>query len=1289
MEKLGLIGSSFHAPPTPTSPESDPALPVQSDEHDYQITEPTLPRAKGRASKGGRQPKSANKAPSGKVKESATTVAARRLHNTREMDDEIDEEAFKDFDYRLDNLEEWTAERCAELEDRYWKSLMNNNPMYGADMPGSLFDDDTKVWNVAKLPNLLDLLNAPIPGVNTAYLYLGMWKATFAWHLEDVDLYSINYIHFGAPKQWYSIPQADAPRFEAAMREFFPAAKQCDQFLRHKTSLVSPALLKSKYNIKVNKVIHREGQFVITFPIGYHSGYNLGYNCAESVNFATESWLPYGKKSKKCECEEDSVFIDVDWFIRRANGEPTPEYEEIEVELSDDEDDGLAVDLPTPPDSDRGHVKSQRKRKRGLSTKDEKANKRPKVVKIKVKKNVPCCLCPNDFACDDLLPVYGKDNQRAHRRCALYTPETWIAEKEGKEVVCNVDNISKDRLELKCNHCRQKRGSCIQCSSAKCTRAYHATCCAPAGVQVDIGDIVVWHDGVEYIDIGCDWRCRLHRTVRWARPSSNLSAGNRGIGTTQSREFGEYLKNLKIGDLIQWQLSYIEDIEAGVVEAPFNAEEDSIVVKALPGEYVFYDEDGLWALLIFDRSGRISVASTSILFVDTAKSCLQRPSSNALPLPEHLQGKIGSAAQEFGERKPSPGDEFMSTDHLKYNWAEFSVHAPPINLAQKAVNLAKEKQLWHFLGEKSTESKAQYTADPSVTRHDPQSNFLQSVEPPRHIMAPPPHPARRISLPASHPGVASRAHLAALDTIMGVDNDGSVEKARCHYLGLPPSPQVSLAFGGRVGPKVKRTSSQPYGSQSGSPDINEEGRNSPVSVNPENPPRATFERTPVRSEQLDSEQKPYEYKPKAAMPISDVGIDVDLQAVERQRQFQKHAAKQSRAYGNYNSWSQKSTGQEPVPEYNSNASSPSPYSSQLTHHRGNFASSCSPPTFQAGILFPCPNRAAASTSAGTRYRASNQCPDPVIHSPSWGYHPQGQAWQQGRLDCPLSADGVDLTAAYEEHQKLRDEHAEIEGNRAAANRLLTDTSGNRPRSSGYPFKPPEEIQAQREQREREEHHQRSRSSSLLVQHSLPPLESEHQFFRRSPPLQQPQPFVEPQQTSGGFIDPALTQIHPFTLTISTSFPLPTANASSTSIMTAVGGTMPTNEAYHGKKPLFDGSEARPDPKSFVHVGRSMKTPSLFPDGLGNDRPAPRQYLLWRVQGGKLARVAEYLIAEHTKRRGVYRSPYNTGGGVTLFGRSLTRIEGNEDGAHGLASRFYDGLSVAEMQAVDAERHERC
>lgn len=153
--------------------------------------------------KKGRQPKS---------------VSSRRKHNRGDAADYVDEEAFEGFDYRIHDNQDYTAERCEELETAYWKSLMYNNPIYGADMPGSLFEDKVESWNVAKLPNLLDVLGQKVPGVNTAYLYLGMWKATFAWHLEDVDLYSINYIHFGAPKQWYSISQEDIVKFENAMK---------------------------------------------------------------------------------------------------------------------------------------------------------------------------------------------------------------------------------------------------------------------------------------------------------------------------------------------------------------------------------------------------------------------------------------------------------------------------------------------------------------------------------------------------------------------------------------------------------------------------------------------------------------------------------------------------------------------------------------------------------------------------------------------------------------------------------------------------------------------------------------------------------------------------------------------------------------------------------------------------------------------------------------------------------------------------------------------------------------
>lgn len=135
----------------------------------------------------------------------------------------LDDEAFDGFDYRITNANEYTPERCEELEKAYWRTLTYSNPLYGADMPGSLFDDMTTSWNVAHLENLLDCLGKKLPGVNTAYLYLGMWRSTFAWHLEDMDLYSINYIHFGAPKQWYSISRSDKPKFEEVMKSaFFP-----------------------------------------------------------------------------------------------------------------------------------------------------------------------------------------------------------------------------------------------------------------------------------------------------------------------------------------------------------------------------------------------------------------------------------------------------------------------------------------------------------------------------------------------------------------------------------------------------------------------------------------------------------------------------------------------------------------------------------------------------------------------------------------------------------------------------------------------------------------------------------------------------------------------------------------------------------------------------------------------------------------------------------------------------------------------------------------------------------
>ncbi|XP_063748022.1 lysine-specific demethylase 4B [Eleginops maclovinus] len=207
-----------------------------------------------------------------------------------------------------------------DLERKYWKNLTFVSPIYGADVSGSIYDEDVQEWNIGHLNTLLDMVEQEcgivIEGVNTPYMYFGMWKTTFAWHTEDMDLYSINYLHFGQSKSWYAVPPEHGKRLERLAQGFFPGSSQgCDAFLRHKMTLISPSILK-KYGIPFDRITQNEGEFMVTFPYGYHAGFNHGFNCAESTNFATLRWVDYGKMATQCTCRKDMVKISMDVFVR-------------------------------------------------------------------------------------------------------------------------------------------------------------------------------------------------------------------------------------------------------------------------------------------------------------------------------------------------------------------------------------------------------------------------------------------------------------------------------------------------------------------------------------------------------------------------------------------------------------------------------------------------------------------------------------------------------------------------------------------------------------------------------------------------------------------------------------------------------------------------------------------------------------------------------------------------------------------------------------------------------------
>jgi len=205
-----------------------------------------------------------------------------------------------------------------------WKNcfgkLLNFHRHYTGRTPQEVLWTKNIPWNLLELDSLLKKgLDKDIDGVTTPYLYIGAWKTVFAWHKEDLDLYSINYHHFGKPKCWYGIPLSESEKFDKLAQHYYPESyKKCPEFIRHKTFLINPLLL-IKNGIKIHKCVQKPGEFVITFAGAYHAGFNMGYNCAEAVNFALPKWLDMGLKAKSCKCDKDNVKIDINYFISNIN----------------------------------------------------------------------------------------------------------------------------------------------------------------------------------------------------------------------------------------------------------------------------------------------------------------------------------------------------------------------------------------------------------------------------------------------------------------------------------------------------------------------------------------------------------------------------------------------------------------------------------------------------------------------------------------------------------------------------------------------------------------------------------------------------------------------------------------------------------------------------------------------------------------------------------------------------------------------------------------------------------
>ncbi|CAL5386384.1 unnamed protein product [Camellia sinensis] len=77
--------------------------------------------------------------------------------------------------------------------------------------------------NISKLPgSLLVFESNKTSSISLPRLFVGMCFSSLLWKVEEHHLYSLCYMHLGAPKVWYGIPGRCYFKFEVAVKKYFP-----------------------------------------------------------------------------------------------------------------------------------------------------------------------------------------------------------------------------------------------------------------------------------------------------------------------------------------------------------------------------------------------------------------------------------------------------------------------------------------------------------------------------------------------------------------------------------------------------------------------------------------------------------------------------------------------------------------------------------------------------------------------------------------------------------------------------------------------------------------------------------------------------------------------------------------------------------------------------------------------------------------------------------------------------------------------------------------------------------
>ncbi|GAA0182325.1 zinc finger transcription factor [Lithospermum erythrorhizon] len=115
-----------------------------------------------------------------------------------------------------------------------------------------------------------------------------------------------------------------------------------------------------------------------------------------------------------------------------------------------------------------------------------------------------CCLCPVSGGA--MKPTV--DGKWAHIVCALFVPEVFFEDPEGREGI-DCSKVPERRFEGLCYLCELKNGCVLDCSEPKCPLSFHVTC----GLNEDL--YVEYQQGKKKSDVVAGF-CRKH-TDLWQK----------------------------------------------------------------------------------------------------------------------------------------------------------------------------------------------------------------------------------------------------------------------------------------------------------------------------------------------------------------------------------------------------------------------------------------------------------------------------------------------------------------------------------------------------------------------------------------------------------------------------------------------------------------------------------------------------------------------------------------------------------------------------------------------------